>query len=182
MGGGGLRGSIFTTLDSTFGGGRKLFLLTFMTCVTLASSCVLTDNLQYSSSPGLATRRRANSLWNMSSADLKIGRCSSSLKTMGEEIWYGKLATHTSKYGSSVLSTSPTIILRRFISGLFTKRKKKGGREARQSLENSKNFQIKELLKRTLEELSKSSQRSQKELSKNFMFVFLFTHVPANLF
>jgi len=97
MGGGGLRGSIFTTLDSTLGGGRKLFLLTFITCVTLASSCVFTDSLQYSSSPGLATRRRANSLWNMSSADLKMGRCSSSLKTMGEEIWYGKLATHTSK-------------------------------------------------------------------------------------
>jgi len=40
----------------------------------------------------------------------KSGRCASSLKTSGDEIWYGVLATHTSKYGRSILITSPTSI------------------------------------------------------------------------
>lgn len=101
-GGGGFFGSILTTLDSTFGGGRKLFFptwtrgkhhhrdqektltwcchvnrantrkctLTFMRWSTRASSCVLMDSLQYSLSPGLATSRMANSLWNINTAHL----------------------------------------------------------------------------------------------------------------
>lgn len=110
-GGGGFFGSILTTLDSTFGGGRKLFFptwskvwrrgastlrhssmkknplksrwccvytanttcctLTFMRWSTRASSCVLIDSLQYSLSPGAATSRMANSLWNINTAHLK---------------------------------------------------------------------------------------------------------------
>ena len=46
MGGGGFLGSILTTLDSTFGGGRKLFLPTFMRWSTRARSCVLMDSRQ----------------------------------------------------------------------------------------------------------------------------------------
>lgn len=98
------------TLDSTLGGGRKLFLPTFMRMSTRDSSWVFTDKRQYSLSPGLATSRWANSLWNIRTAHLKNGRWSRSLKTNGEDILYGKLATHTSKKGSSLDSTSPTRI------------------------------------------------------------------------
>uniref|UniRef100_A0A182NSG7 Protein FAM114A2 n=1 Tax=Anopheles dirus TaxID=7168 RepID=A0A182NSG7_9DIPT len=61
IGGGGLRGSMRTTLDSTFGGGLKLFLPTFMSMSTRASSCVLMLSRQYNLSPGFATKRWANS-------------------------------------------------------------------------------------------------------------------------
>lgn len=137
--------------------------LTFMRWSTRASSWVLMDSLQYSLSPGWATSRMANSLWNINTAHLsqkktpmswsfpgstnvtvdtylKKGRCNRSLKTNGDEIcrvkksrvwntfrewywidcsaawrtqvftWYGKLATHTSKNGRVVFSTSPTNI------------------------------------------------------------------------
>ena len=101
--------------------------------------------------PGLATRRMANSCWNMMMAARKDGRWASSLNVNGDDIcrhnewillfchwgrettqlahrtggrvcrallkcgsqtgrglaWYGMLATHTSKYGSSVFMTSP---------------------------------------------------------------------------
>ena len=46
MGGGGFLGSILTTLDSTLGGGRKLFLPTFMRWSTRASSWVLMERRQ----------------------------------------------------------------------------------------------------------------------------------------
>lgn len=81
-----------------------------MSISTLAKSCVLIDNLQYSLSPGFATNLCANSRWNIKTAHRKNGRCSSNLKTNGDEIWYGIFATHRSKKGSSVFNTSPTII------------------------------------------------------------------------
>lgn len=43
---------------------------TFMRWSTWARSCVLMESLQYSLSPGLATSRMANSLWNISTAHL----------------------------------------------------------------------------------------------------------------
>jgi len=49
---------------------------------------------------------------------LKKGLCRSSLNTKGEDIWYGRLATHTSKNGSSVFSTSPTITCSFLAEGL----------------------------------------------------------------
>ena len=52
---------------------------TFMRWSTRASSCVLMESLQYSLSPGLATSRMANSLWNISTAHLNKS------KTRGEE-------------------------------------------------------------------------------------------------
>mmetsp|Transcript_8529 Transcript_8529/g.21938 ORF Transcript_8529/g.21938 Transcript_8529/m.21938 type:complete len:330 (+) Transcript_8529:1336-2325(+) len=109
IGGGGFFGTMRTTDDSTLGGGRKLFLPTFITWSTRANSWVLTDSRQYSVSPGLAMSRWANSRWNMRTAHRKKGRCSSSLNTKGDEIWYGMLATQTSKKGKSAASTSPTI-------------------------------------------------------------------------
>ena len=45
--------------------------ITFMRWSTLARSCVLIDNLQYNLSPGLATRRCANSCWDISTAHLQ---------------------------------------------------------------------------------------------------------------
>jgi hypothetical protein len=60
-GGGGFLNSILTTLLSTFGGGRKLFLPTFMSWSTLANNCVFTDNREYNFSPGRAVNRKANS-------------------------------------------------------------------------------------------------------------------------
>lgn len=117
-GGGGFFGSILTTLDSTFGGGRKLFFptwwkgektccdtirmsrlkdtlrclqrwhanmractRTFMRWSTRASSCVLMDSLQYSLSPGLATNRIANSLWNINTAHLNESKTKELLDT-----------------------------------------------------------------------------------------------------
>ncbi len=47
---------------------------TFIRWSTLANSWVLTDNLQYSLSPGLATSRSANSLWNISKAHLFVNK------------------------------------------------------------------------------------------------------------
>ena len=44
-----------TTLESTLGGGRKLFLPTFSRWLTLASSCVFTLSREYCESPGFAT-------------------------------------------------------------------------------------------------------------------------------
>jgi hypothetical protein len=70
IGGGGENGTIRTTDDSTFGGGLKLFLPTFMMCVTLASTCVLIDSRQYNFSPGFAINRIANSRCTISTADL----------------------------------------------------------------------------------------------------------------
>jgi len=85
-GGGGFRSSILTTLDSTFGGGRKLFLPTFISWSTLAKSCVFTDNLQYKASPGRAVSRSANSSWNIITEQRNIGRWDSNLKTSADEI------------------------------------------------------------------------------------------------
>ena len=50
-----------STIDSTLGGGRKLFFPTFMSCETRDSSCVFAERRQYSASPGRAVRRSANS-------------------------------------------------------------------------------------------------------------------------
>lgn len=44
---------------------------TFMRCVVLERSCVLTERRQYKGSPGGATNRMANSRWNMSTAHLE---------------------------------------------------------------------------------------------------------------
>mmetsp|Transcript_32631 Transcript_32631/g.80430 ORF Transcript_32631/g.80430 Transcript_32631/m.80430 type:complete len:215 (-) Transcript_32631:354-998(-) len=108
----GCRGSMRTTLLSTLGGGRKLFLPTLSRCVVRASSCVFTDRRQYSGSPAGTHSRMANSRWNMSVAARNMGRCARSLKMSGEEIWYGTLAMHTSKYGSSTFRKSPEMMLR----------------------------------------------------------------------
>jgi len=43
MGGGGFLGSILTTLDSTLGGGRKLFLPTYKHTVNIYSTCTEQD-------------------------------------------------------------------------------------------------------------------------------------------
>ena len=61
------------------------------------SSVKYQAHLQYRLSPGWATRRMANSCWNMMMAALNRGRWESSLKVSGEDIWYGMLATHRSK-------------------------------------------------------------------------------------
>lgn len=109
-GGGGFLGSILTTADSTLGGGLKLFLPTFMIKSHFARSSVLILNRQKSLSPGEAINLCANSNWNMRTAHLKF-LCSKSLKTSGEEIWYGTLAMHKSKNGNSgFLRMSPTNI------------------------------------------------------------------------
>lgn len=55
-------GVILTTLDSTCGGGLKLFLPTFIICSTLAYICAFTLNQQYNASLGLTTSLNANSL------------------------------------------------------------------------------------------------------------------------
>lgn len=81
-----------------------------MSISTRASNWVFILNLQYSLSPGFATNLCANSLWNINTAHLNKGRWRSSLNIRGELIWYGTFATHTSKNGSSALSTSPTRI------------------------------------------------------------------------
>lgn len=86
-GGGGSMGTIRTTELSTCGGGRKLFLPTFMMWSTLAYSWTFADNRDHREDPGVATRRRANSRWNMRIATRKRGRCERSLKTRGEDIW-----------------------------------------------------------------------------------------------
>jgi len=62
IGGGGYFGSILTTLDSTFGGGLKEFLLTLIRWSTLAKSYTLTLSLQYMFDPGFAMSLYANSL------------------------------------------------------------------------------------------------------------------------
>mmetsp|Transcript_3469 Transcript_3469/g.5469 ORF Transcript_3469/g.5469 Transcript_3469/m.5469 type:complete len:219 (-) Transcript_3469:309-965(-) len=112
------RGSMRTTLLSTLGGGRKLFLPTLRRCVVRASSCVLTDRRQYRGSPAGTHNRMANSRWNMSVAARNCGRCASSLKMSGEEIWYGTFAMHTSKYGSSTLRKSPEMMERLWACGV----------------------------------------------------------------
>lgn len=71
---------------------------------------MLADSRQYSGSPGLASSLAANSFWNMMTAARKNGLWARSLKTRGEDIWYGMLATQMSKYGSSVFKTSPGMI------------------------------------------------------------------------
>mmetsp|Transcript_36298 Transcript_36298/g.87592 ORF Transcript_36298/g.87592 Transcript_36298/m.87592 type:complete len:246 (+) Transcript_36298:411-1148(+) len=106
-GGGGFLSSILTTRLSTFGGGRKLFLPTFINWSTFANNCVFTLRRQYSASPGRAVSRRANSSWNIITAHRNIGRWLRSLNTSAEDIWYGTLATHTSKNGNRVLIASP---------------------------------------------------------------------------
>mmetsp|Transcript_19615 Transcript_19615/g.39760 ORF Transcript_19615/g.39760 Transcript_19615/m.39760 type:complete len:328 (-) Transcript_19615:95-1078(-) len=115
-GGGGFLGSIRTTRLSTLGGGRKLFLPTFISWSTFARSCVFTERRQYSASPGLAVSRSANSSWNIITAHRNDGLCASSLNTRGDEIWYGTFATHRSKNGHAVLIASPciTVSLRSF--------------------------------------------------------------------
>ena len=94
-------------LLSTLGGGLKLFFPTLMRWSTLDNSCTFTLNRQYRSDPGLAINLWANYFWNISTAHLNIGFWDSSLKTKGELIWYGMLATQMSKNGSSVANTSP---------------------------------------------------------------------------
>ena len=89
IGGGGLNGLTFTTEDSTFGGGLKLFFPTFITCVTFDSNAQFADNLQYRGSPGFAAIRSANSRWNISTAVRKSGRWLSSLNVSGDEICGG---------------------------------------------------------------------------------------------
>ena len=97
MEGGGFFGTIRTTEDSTCGGGLKLFLSTyrklrnlnretFIICDTWAHICTLTLRRQYNASPGLATRRNANSLWNINIHILGNGLHCSNLNTRGEEI------------------------------------------------------------------------------------------------
>mmetsp|Transcript_14383 Transcript_14383/g.44895 ORF Transcript_14383/g.44895 Transcript_14383/m.44895 type:complete len:209 (-) Transcript_14383:105-731(-) len=113
----GCRGSIRTTLESTFGGGRKELRETFIRWSTRASSCVLTERRQYSSSPGLAQRRIANSRCTISTAH-RNGGPESSLKTSGDEIWYGMFATITSKKGCSALTKSPWMICSLGASGV----------------------------------------------------------------
>eukprot|EP00958_Prasinococcus_capsulatus_P012795 scaffold1293_cov375-Prasinococcus_capsulatus_cf.AAC.13 len=96
-GGTGFLGTILTTLESTLGGGLKLFLPTLSTCSTRASRFVFAARRQYWESPGLATSRSANSRWNMTIAERHNGLCASSLKTIADEIWYGTFATQRSK-------------------------------------------------------------------------------------
>lgn len=45
--------------------------------------------------------------------------CKSNLKTNGDDIWYGILATHTLKKGNSDFRTSPTLICSLFWYGVF---------------------------------------------------------------
>src|ERR1700722_19100892 len=69
----------------------------------------LTLNREYSLSPGFANSRMANSRWNMRIHVLGLGLVASNLKVRGLEIWYGVFDMQTSKYGNSVLITSPKI-------------------------------------------------------------------------
>ncbi len=55
----------YTTLHT-----HNTHIYTFIRWKTLASSCTLADNRQYSLLPGLATSLSANSCWNMSTAHL----------------------------------------------------------------------------------------------------------------
>src|SRR5258706_13978802 len=84
--GGGPRGTMRTTLDSTCGGGRKLPREPFITWSTCAYSCTFALSRDQNSLPGVAVSRSANSRWNMRIATRKSGRCESSLKTSGDEI------------------------------------------------------------------------------------------------
>ena len=122
IGGGGYLGSILTTLLSTLGGGLKLFLDTLMRWSTRANSYTLTLNLQYILEPGLARSLCANSLWNIKTAHLNIGLCCRSLKTNGEEIWYGVFAIQMSKKGIGLLMASPWITANLYVRpSLFTR-------------------------------------------------------------
>mmetsp|Transcript_56569 Transcript_56569/g.132165 ORF Transcript_56569/g.132165 Transcript_56569/m.132165 type:complete len:268 (-) Transcript_56569:19-822(-) len=103
---GGNRGTIFTTMESTSGGGVKFIRPTLQTQLTFTKRLVLTARRPYWDSPTLAISRSANSFWNMSTAHRKAGRCANSLKVKGDEIWYGKFATQTSKIGHFSRNTS----------------------------------------------------------------------------
>lgn len=117
-GGGGSMGTRRMTEDSTCGGGRKSFRETLMMLSTFAYSWVvesececksrnqgfgfrltwtLADNRDHRAVPGRATRRSANSRWNMRIATRKSGLWDKRRNTSGEEIWYGVLEMHTSK-------------------------------------------------------------------------------------
>lgn len=125
---------------------------TFMICATCAHICTFTLSRQYNESPGLATRRNANSLWNINIQVLGNGLHWSNLNTKGDEIyintlfpeldtWYGVLEIQTSKYGNrSSLQTSPNNISNCFCSGLaispkFNSNRGKRGVGDRTSLE-----------------------------------------------
>lgn len=85
-GGGGFRGVIRTTDDSTLGGGRKLDLPTLRMCSTWEKSWTFAERRHHIGEPGGAHNRRANSRWNMRTQVLGTGREERSLKTRGEEI------------------------------------------------------------------------------------------------
>lgn len=61
--------------------------LTFMRWSTRASSCVLMDSLQYSLSPGGATSRIANSLWNINTAHLNRHETQTSCYVLNMDMW-----------------------------------------------------------------------------------------------
>mmetsp|Transcript_110499 Transcript_110499/g.312557 ORF Transcript_110499/g.312557 Transcript_110499/m.312557 type:complete len:209 (+) Transcript_110499:453-1079(+) len=103
---GGSRGTSLTTMESTSGGGLKLPLETLQTPVTFTKRLVLRARRPYCGSPTCAISRSANSFWNISTAQRKRGLCARSLKTKGEEIWYGRFAVQTLNGGHSPRSTS----------------------------------------------------------------------------
>ena len=78
-------GESLTTAESTRGGGLKFFLPTWTTCSTFAKNWTFTEILEYKESPGEASRRSANSFWNISTAVLNWIP-ESSLNIKGEEI------------------------------------------------------------------------------------------------
>eukprot|EP00438_Fugacium_kawagutii_P006224 Skav219212 [mRNA] locus=scaffold537:222020:226047:- [translate_table: standard] len=84
---GGYRGTILTTMESTSGGGVKFMRPTLQTQLTLTNRLVLTARRPYWDSPTFAMSRSANSFWNIRTAHRNAGRCASSLKVKGEEIW-----------------------------------------------------------------------------------------------
>lgn len=78
-----------------------------MTVSTFAYNWTLADRRDQSGVFGRATRRSANSRWNMRMAVRQRGRWERRRKTRGEDIWYGVFEMQASKYGKSALTKSP---------------------------------------------------------------------------
>lgn len=100
------------TVECTFGAGVKLPGRTSNTLWALINKREFSANLVNAFSPGSESNLSANSRCTMSTAHRHGGpseRRLINLKRNGEEIWYGRFETQTSKRrGIGTLSASPT--------------------------------------------------------------------------